>query len=151
MSRLAKTLLPVINGFSIKTFEEEGGQINRKPISEIENFSIANPGPDKPYYYDFGILNFDLIPLSIWGYKTSPFTASDSIAIQILDRNTNTFLWNLVLTSQKYIVGSMFYFTFPFVCVSRNHLIRIVTNVDLINLIIYGEKAFLNNPISPNY
>lgn len=151
MTAIQKSLLPVNNGFNIKTFTEDGGHINRKPIPEIELFSIVSPIANRSYNFDFGVIGFDLIALSLWGYKSSGINNNDGLEIKILDRNNQALLWDLDLAGNKNTLGSAFFYEFPFLCVSTSHLVRITSSVGLDNLIIFGEKGKLNQPISPTF
>lgn len=151
MTEITAGLLPIGNGFNIKTYKENDAHINRKPISEVEILSIISVQANKTYTFDFGSINYDLIPFSLWAYKTAPMGNSDTVQLQIKDRNTQALIWDLDLTVNRNIQGNSFHYSFPFLCFSTNHLVQILSNSAMDQVVIFGEKTKLNKVITPNY
>lgn len=145
-----KGLLPVGQGFNIKTFIEEGGHINRKPIPEIYNYSIVGVVANKEYTWNFSNINHDIIPYSLFGYKSTGIVNNDSLIIKVKQASNDQLIWQLELAGNKNIYGNAFSFTFPFLVVSKLHKASIISSVNLDSFIVYGETAFLNPTIAPD-
>lgn len=151
MTQIQKNLLPIGQGFNIRTFIENGVHINRKPLTEIEQFGLANIQANKEYVWDFSMLNKDFIPYTLFAFKSTGVANNDNLVICIRNASNNATIWELNLAGKKIILGNAFYYDFPFVVVSKTHTASIVSSTSLDNLLILGETTYLNPLIPPTY
>lgn len=151
MTDISKSILPIGTGSSIRTFLEDGTHINRKPISEYDSFTITGVIANREYTWDFSALNHDVIPLTLFGFKSTGVANNDSLIIRIRNASNNALIWEINLAGNKSILGNAFYFNFPFMVVSKNHTASVTSAVALDSFLVYGEPTYLNSPISPTY
>lgn len=150
MSNIYKGLLPVGQGFNIKTFIEDGGHLNRKPILEINNYSIIGLVANKEYIWDFSNFDHDVIPYSLYAYKSTGINNADSLIIKVKQASNDQLIWQLELAGKKDLYGNAFAFIFPFMVISKLHKASVTSSVNLDSFVVFGEKAFLNSTISPD-
>ena len=149
MSLIQKGLLPLGNNYSLKAFVEEGGYVHRKPISEYDPLSIVGMVANKEYTWDFSNIDHDIIPLILYGTKSTGINNNDSLILRVRQSSTNQVIWQIEIAGKKTTYGNTFEFTFPFSVISRLHKASISSSVALDSLIIFCEKAFLNSVIAP--
>ncbi|WP_342596745.1 hypothetical protein VKI21_12475 [Cyanobacterium aponinum UTEX 3222] len=147
---IQKGLLPIGNNFNLKSFTEEGGYIHRKPIPEIQPFSAIGVIANKEYIWDFSNLQTDVIPYTLFGYKSTGINNNDSLIVQVKQASNNQLIWELELAGNKDVYGNAFAFVFPFLVVSRLHKASIKSSVALDSFTVFAEKAFLNPSIAPD-
>ena len=151
MTFIEKGLLPVGQGFNIRTFTEEGAHINRKPYSELEQFGINGVIANREYTWDFSQFNHDIIPITLFGFRTTGVANNDSLIIRIRNASNNSLIWELNLAGNKTILGNAFYYSFPFMVVSKQHTASVVSSVVLDSFLVLGEKTYLNTLIPPTF
>lgn len=151
MTQINKGLLPVGQGFNIRTFVEDGAHVNRKPYSELEQFGVVGVVANKEYTWDFSNLNHDIIPFTLFAFKSTGVANNDSLIIRIRNASNNSLIWELNLAGNKTILGNAFYFSFPFMVVSQLHTASITSSVALDSLLVLGEKTYLNSLIAPSF
>lgn len=147
---IEKGLLPIGNNFNLKSFTEEGGYIHRKPIFESQPFSVVSAIANKEYEWNFSNHNIDIIPITLYGYKSTGVNNNDSLLVKVRQASNNQLLWELELSGKKEVFGNAFAFTFPFLVVSRLHKASVKSSVALDSILVYAEKAFLNPTIAPD-
>lgn len=151
MTTIDKSILQIGTNSSIRTFIEDGIHINRKSISEYDPFTITGVIANREYTWDFSTLNHDIIPITLYGFKSTGVANNDSLIIRIRNASNNTLIWELNLAGSKAILGNAFYFNFPFMVVSKNHTASVISAVALDSFLVLGEPTYLNSPISPTY
>lgn len=150
MSGILKNLLQIGTGANIRTFLEDGAHINRTPLKEVECYSVIGVQANVTYNWDFSAINHDVIPHTLFGYKSTPVNQNDSLLVTVKD-GQNNIVWQLQLSGKVNVLGNAFYFEFPFCCISREHTASMSSAVALNSFSVFGEKAFMNPYISPSY
>lgn len=139
-------LLPVGQGFNIRTFIEDGAHINHKPIQVLERIYIESI---PVYNSNLSIaLDFDFIPIACW-FQALCQGEDGQLFVEIAKQNNETIHKFLIGSSNTGVVES-FTYNFPFICIPQEYKIIISTEtLSVYNLFIFGEKAILNKPIFP--
>jgi len=150
VSIIQKGLLPIGNNFNLKSFVEEGGYVHRKAIAAYNIYGVIGILANKEYSWDFSNIDHDVVPLTLYGYKSTGIANNDSFIIRVRQASNNQLIWQLELSGKKDIYGNAFAFNFPFMVVSRLHKASITSSVALDNLSVFGEKAYLEPLISPD-
>jgi hypothetical protein len=150
MSIIQKGLLPIGNNFNLKSFVEEGGYVHRKAIGEYNPYGVIGIIANQEYSWDFSNIEHDVIPISLYGYKSTGINNNDSLIIRVRQASNNQLIWQLELAGKKDVFGNAFAFIFPFMVVSRLHKASITSSVALDNLTVFGEKTYLNPLIAPD-
>lgn len=92
MTDIVKDLLNIANGQNIRTFNEEGAHVNRKPYAEIEQYAILGVTANREYTWDFATLGHDIIPQTLFGFRSTGVANNDSLIIRIRNASTNTLI-----------------------------------------------------------
>ena len=91
-------LLPVGQGFNIRTFIEDGAHINHKPIQVLERIYIESI---PVYNSNLSIaLDFDFIPIACW-FQTLVQEGNGQLFVEIAKQNNET-----IHTIHKFLIGS---------------------------------------------
>jgi hypothetical protein len=151
MTGIAKTLLYTGNGQNLATYSEDGAHLNRKPIAEYYPYVISSVSANRDYIWDFSILQHNVIPITLFASKSTGVAQNDNLTITIKNAFNNASIWQLNLAGNKTIIGNAFFFTFPFMIVGQTNSATINSSSTLDQILVLGEKCYLESPIPPSY
>ena len=143
---IRESLIPVGQGFNIRTFIEDGAHINHKPIQVLERIYIEST---PAWHSNSSIaLDFDFIPIACC-FQAQSGEGDGQLFVEIAKQNNET-IHKFVITSSNTGDMQSVTYNFPFICIPQEYKIIISTeNLSVYNLFIFGEKAILNKPIFP--
>lgn len=151
MTGIIKDLLFTGNGQNLATFKEDGAHLNRKPIAEYYAYAASSLIANRDYTWDFSLLQHNLVPINILGSKSTGVAQNDNLTITVKNAFNDIIIWQINLAGNKTIIGNAFYYNFTFMIIGQNNKVTINTSAPLDQILILGEKCYLESPIPPSY
>jgi hypothetical protein len=151
MTGIVKDLLSTGNGQNLATYKEDGAHLNRKPIAEYHAYSVSSLIANRDYTWDFSLLQHNVIPINILGSKSTGVAQNDNLIITVKNAFNETIIWQINLAGNKTIIGNAFYYSFVFMVIGQNTKVTINSSTALDQILILGEKCYLETPIPPSY
>jgi hypothetical protein len=142
---LAKNNIILGNNQVLSGFSEDGILYNHKSIESRDYLEILQLLPTQRYEYDMEALGFDFEPVSVYCASLSNLTGNQQLNIDVVDKKTNITVFPLALTTQLNLMSSrVFKYEFSPIAISQKAKLVIYCNVALAQLLIYGEKRYIN-------
>lgn len=133
----------IVGTETLRTFKEDGININRESLPEYESFEIFDLDADKWYYWDLAN-KFDLQLSAIHLY--SPIESEFNCTIQVTNSEvtlTDRLFWNVTIAGHlETRLKSDFQLFVP-----RDKKIAVKCNKAINHLALFGKKIHLNKTI----
>lgn len=138
----------IVQGSSaIRAFNDKGVFYGGEAIPEVIPYQVSHVEASKEYKWDFGVIGQAIIPVTLFGYKSTGINNNNSLIIRI--RQNNTILWEIDLAGNSNTLGNSFFYNFPFFVVAQNQSASIISSVELDSIVVFSKVAHLNPPIPP--
>jgi hypothetical protein len=141
----------IVGNSAIATFEENGRDIHRNPIEQIEHLVIVGLQANTPRLFDMKSIGFDFDCQSLWGYAGISIQNNEDLTLTIKNENETAILWEVNLKGNLNALGKTFSYPFNKCCICRNHKVIVQCSIPLQSLTFFGKKAYLNDLITPTF
>ncbi|AUC61801.1 hypothetical protein AA637_11875 [Cyanobacterium sp. HL-69] len=138
----------IVQGNSaIRAFNDRGIFYGGEAIPEITPYQVSQIEAGREYKWDFRVIGQTITPVTLFGYKSTGVSNSNSLIIRI--QQNGTILWEIDLAGNSNTLGNSFFYNFPFFVIAENQIASVISSVDLDSVVVFAKNVHLNPPVPP--
>ena len=138
----------IVQGNSaIRAFNDKGVFYGSEAVSEGGPLLVKTVKPETENSWDLGVMGESLRPVSLLGYKSTGVSSSDSLIVRV--KQDNAVIWDMDIANHGTVLGNSLLFDFPFLVLSQNQSLNVISSVSLDALWLFNKVVYFNSVVSP--